>query len=397
MRLDDHFDDYEEYEDYDEEQFDKRRGRSQVRSAAIVIVLFVGILAAVILLAVGKGKGSSLGSNGTRAENAYAKQNEVRQGVNEVLTGSNLTAQDLDFWHDYDTDVRPALMVSDDTAEKAPPAEENVSENAAVSENELPKDPSNDGKHTKISGSDGSEIWVDINPYLAKNNYDFSGLVYKTPFMQYYENNTRKSYIGVDISKDEDFVDFKKLKKAGVDYCMLRLGQRGYATGDITLDDYFLDNYARAKEAELDVGVYFVTSAVTLEEGKEEADFCIRTLSENEIQLDYPIALSTMKLGEGRSRTDALEKMPRTNIALTFLKAVEDAGYFSLLYGDKATLIQKYSLGSMVGYDVWYSEEADIPDYPYKFVMWQYDLGGTVDGIAGGARLNICFTDYSVR
>ena len=84
-------------------------------------------------------------------------------------------------------------------------------------------------------------------------------------------------------------------------------------------------------------------------------------------------------------------------MALTFMDAVAKEGFFPLLYGNKETLIRKYSLGSMIGYEIWYSEAADMPDYPYQFVMWQYDLGGEVAGIAGGARMNICFTDYSLR
>ena len=59
--------------------------------------------------------------------------------------------------------------------------------------------------------------------------------------------------------------------------------------------------------------------------------------------------------------------------------------------------MKKYSLGSMIGYDVWYAGEGDLPDYPYLFTMWQYDLDGEVDGISGGARMNICFTDYKIR
>jgi hypothetical protein len=29
--------------------------------------------------------------------------------------------------------------------------------------------------------------------------------------------------------------------------------------------------------------------------------------------------------------------------------------------------------------------------------MWEYDDAGTVDGIAGGARMSISFEDYSLR
>ncbi|MBR5419531.1 MAG: hypothetical protein IK115_00130 [Lachnospiraceae bacterium] len=382
----------EDYDEYDEER-EELRGRSarSMKGAGMIIALFVLLTIGIVVIA-NQGSGNTTGS-GQPVEHSPAADswnNPDHEEVTALVEGGRGTAEDLDFWYAYPTKTPEMLTVSvneptpTESAEEATPEEDKPS----VSE---------DGMHTLIRYDDGTQEWADINPYLSRNNYDFSGLVYKKPFMSYYENNSKRSFTGVDISKDEDFVDFKLLKRSGVDFVMLRLGQRGYSTGEISLDDNFVENYQRAAEAELDVGVYFVTAAITTEEAKEEADFCIRTLSENQVVLTYPLALSTKQLGSGKARTDDLEKMPRTNCALTFMRTVEQAGFFSLLYGDKATLIKKYSLGSMIAYDIWYSEQADIPDYPYQFVMWQYDLGGKVDGIAGGARLNLCFMDYKVR
>ncbi|MBR1472410.1 MAG: hypothetical protein IJ600_12300 [Lachnospiraceae bacterium] len=378
MRLNDDFD--EEFEDYD--SYARHREQGSTFKMALVMVSFFVLLTLAIVLYVNQGKADAAAAG---SANPYRQQNtgSASSNLDGLISGETRTADDLDFWHAYDHNGEPAATAAPTEAATPTPTEK--------------PDPSTDGMHTLITYADGREEWAEINPYLARSRYDLSGLVYQKPFMQYYENNTKKSYVGVDISKDEDFVDFGQLKKAGVDFVMLRLGQRGYSTGELSLDENFLDNYARAREAELDIGVYFVTAAVTTEEAKEEADYCVQTISENEITLEYPLALSVMPLGEGRARTDALDKMPRTNVAMTFLKNVEDNGYFSLLYADKETLIKKYSLGSMIGYDVWYAGEGDLPDYPYQFVMWQYDLDGDVKGIAGGARLNVCFTDYKIR
>lgn len=402
MRPEDDFDEYDE----EDELYEHQRANSQIRSAVIVIFFFIVVTLIVVLIA-NKGM-KRYGTDTSHAQNAYAEQQAVRESVDEVISGSTLTAQDLDFWDDYKDGTHPAIAapVQDQSGD---PVEGGVSEDGltvttvsdngaeTVSENEADQDPATDGLHTLITHADGTTEWADINPYLSGHGYDLSGLVYQKPFMFYYENNTKHSFVGVDISKDEDYVDFDRLKGAGVDFVMLRLGQRGYSTGELSLDENFLDNYERAREAGLDIGVYFVTAAITLDEAKEEAEFCLNTVSENGITLDYPLALSTQKLGSGTSRTDGLEKMPRTNMALTFMDAVSKEGFFPLLYGNKETLIRKYSLGSMIGYDIWYSEVSDLPDYPYQFVMWQYDLGGEVPGIAGGARLNVCFTDYSLR
>ena len=307
-----------------------------------------------------------------------------RSEVDELVGQSTLTADDLDFWDDYPVE-KPK--------EKEKPA---VSSDAAP----LPQteaDPATDGKHTLIKHKDGSEEWAEINPYLQKCPYEAAGFVYQTPFMRYYENNKKKSMNGVTLSKEDEYVDFIRLKDAGVDYVMLKLGQRGYTTGTISMDEAFPDNAKRASDAGLKVGVYFVSAAINTDEAYEEANFVLKTLSENSVSVNFPVAVCTEKEGGGTSRLETIEKIPRTNAAITFMRAIEVAGLCPVLYGTKETLIKKYSLGSMTGYEIWLDEDEDLPTYPYTFSMWEYDDAGSVDGIAGGARMSISFEDYSLR
>lgn len=384
MRLDDDFEDDYDYDDYYDQEMTRRSSAATFRYAVIIgSVSVLGILLIVLLLNSGNGQGggaqvsSQYSETLTAAEQEHLQNTMLENSVEDLLSGSTLTADDLDIW-----DEQPWNTVSEDEPEES---------SSVVEKN----DPATDGLHTLIVHDNGTEEWVSINQYLARNDYDYSGLVYQRPLMKYYENNTRVSYAGVDISKTQDYVDFFELRRAGIDFVMLRLGQRGYSSGEITLDEYFMDNLKRASEAGLDVGVYFFSQAVTVEEAEEEAQFVIDTLSENKIQ--YPVVFAMDSIPNEVSRIDSLDKMERTNIALAFMDKIRENGYFSMIYGDKEWLIQKLSLGSMIGYDVWLSQEKDIPDYPYQFVMWQYTTHGSVAGIAGDANLNICFIDYSVK
>lgn len=384
MRLDDDFEDDYDYDDYYDQEMTRRSSAATFRYAVIIgSVSVLGILLIVLLLNSGNGQGggaqvsSQYSETLTAAEQEHLQNTMLENSVEDLLSGSTLTADDLDIW-----DEQPWNTVSEDEPEES---------SSVVEKN----DPATDGLHTLIVHDNGTEEWVSINQYLARNDYDYSGLVYQRPLMKYYENNTRVSYAGVDISKTQDYVDFLELRRAGIDFVMLRLGQRGYSSGEITLDEYFMDNLKRASDAGLDVGVYFFSQAVTVEEAEEEAQFVIDTLSENKIQ--YPVVFAMDSIPNEVSRIDSLDKMERTNIALAFMDKIRENGYFSMIYGDKEWLIQKLSLGSMIGYDVWLSQEKDIPDYPYQFVMWQYTTHGSVAGIAGDANLNICFIDYSVK
>lgn len=384
MRLEDDFDDDYDYDDYYDHEMTRRNSASVLRYAFIIgSVSVLGILLIVLLLNSGNGNrgGAQVSSQSSdmlsAAEQEHSQNARVEDSVENLLSGSTLTAEDLDIW-----DGRPGDTVSEDQPEE--PSSVTVKD-----------DPAADGLHTLIVHDNGEEEWVSINQYLARNDYDYSGLVYQRPLMKYYENNTRVSYVGADISKTQDYVDFAELRRSGIEFVMLRLGQRGYSSGEITLDEYFMDNWKRATDAGLDVGVYFFSQAVTVEEAEEEAQFVIDTISENEIQ--YPVVFAMDTIPNEVSRIDSLDKMERTNIALAFMDRIRENGYFPMVYGDKEWLIQKLSLGSMIGYDVWLSQEKDIPDYPYQFAMWQYTTHGSIAGIAGDANLNICFIDYSVK
>jgi GH25 family lysozyme M1 (1,4-beta-N-acetylmuramidase) len=97
------------------------------------------------------------------------------------------------------------------------------------------------------------------------------------------------------------------------------------------------------------------------------------------------------------ARTDALSRSEKTDIAKAFLDTISAAGYKTIIYGNKEWLIKQIDMSKLTAYDVWLSQQTDIPDYPYQFTMWQYSQQGSVDGIAGYADMNISFIDYSEK
>lgn len=300
-----------------------------------------------------------------------------------VPSDNPITVSDLDFYEMYkETD--------EESEEISVSVEQTVEEEESLSEE-------TDGKHTKVILRDNSVEWVPIAPNVSKSSYDYTNLVEQGGRMKYFEDDKVISSFGVDISKDQDYIDFNKLKKAGCDFVMIRVGQRGYQSGQLVFDDYYLDNLKRANDAGLFVGLYFISSAVTEDEAKEEADFVINSISGYKV--DYPVAF-VMKFQENDvSRIDALTKDERTKIAKAFMNKIKEAGLKPMIYGDKLWLVKYIDLVSIAtDYDTWYSEPgATLPDYPYKFAMWQYNDAGVINGISGTVNLNISFCDYSMK
>ncbi len=320
----------------------------------------------------------------------YQPDSNISSGnddIDRLYRENKLRVDDLDFWDMYsqpdgtglqDTDVAPEEPV----ATPAPPPEPTA-------------DPSQDGKHTLVERRDGTTEWVSINPYISKNTYDLMNLRMRSDRMGYYEGQRETSFFGVDISQYNGTVDFTLLKEAGVDYVMIRLGARGYESGQIFLDDYFVDNITGANEAGLHVGVYFFSQAVSAAEASEEAAFVLQQLAGREVA--YPVVFDMEYINNDVSRIDGLSKNAKTDIARAFLDDVKAAGYVPMLYGTKEWLVEQVDLTKLTEYDIWLSQQMDLPDYPYQFQMWQYNLNGSIEGISGDADFNVCFVDYVSR
>lgn len=368
-------------------------GEEESRSGFPVIYMVVaasGVILVILLVALG----GSLSSSGRRKGSAVqtvspvpTEELTVQEEDLQLSTGSGLRVDDLDFWDMYPQEEE----VIDSKKEVDPEMAEATPEPSPTAT----PDPAEDGKHTLIQYKDGTQEWVLINSYLTKNSYDFSRLKLQDDRMKYYQGEKVTSYFGVDISKYNGTVDFAKLKNNSVDFVMIRLGSRGYGSGQILLDENFHENMKGASEAGLNIGVYFFSQAITIEEATEEAAFVAENLTDYKVT--YPVVFDMEYIENDISRIETLSKDAKTTIAATFMSSIQTAGYQPMIYGTKEWLIKEIDLTKLTMYDVWYSQQADIPDYPYQFQIWQYSLKGQIAGISGDVDFNISFVDYSAR
>lgn len=360
------------------EDYEEHSGMTPMVVMSIVAVtLLVAVILVIVLLMNNNKRNHGSQTNGNQSisqTSPIIEQEEPEPSVG----GSKLTPDDLDFWDMYPPESPTPLPETTETPRET-----------------VENDPSTDGKHTLLQYADGKEEWVLISPYLPKHEYDFTKLVCQSDLMKYYVEGKQVSFVGVDISKLQDYVDFVKVKKAGVDFVMLRVGARGYGSGQLILDDYFSDNLKRATDAGLEVGVYFFSQAITKDEAIEEANMVIENLGE--YKLSYPVGFDMELIDNDSARIDSLSRSEKTEITKAFLDTISNAGYKTIIYGNKEWLIKQVDMSKLTAYDVWLSQHKDIPDYPYKFSMWQYSREGSIDGIAGYANMNISFIDYSEK
>ena len=370
-----------------------------VGPSLIYMVIGVSAFVLIVLFAVFRGNDNKRGGSEYLKQVQEQKEEEVKQeelaAVEEEEAAPKLRAEDLDFWDMYpveeetkpeadEADAAESVTTKNPYTEKA----EREKEEERQREEEARNDPATDGKHTLITNRDGSEEWVLISPYLTKNTFDFTKMEDKAGLKRYMENGRKTSYVGVDISKHT---------AAGVDYVMIRLGSRGYSTGQITLDENFKENIEGAIEAQLNVGVYFYSQAISQDEAVQEANFVAQNLEPYRAHVKYPVAFNMGFVSNDKSRIEGLSREDKTAVTVSFLDAVRASGYVPMVYGDKEWLLKEVDLTKLQDYDVWLSQEEEIPDYPYRYAMWQYNTDGVLNGIDGGADLNICFVNYSER
>lgn len=197
---------------------------------------------------------------------------------------------------------------------------------------------------------------------------------------------------GIDVSKWNKEIDWDRVKRAGVEFAIIRLGYRGATTGALIQDPYFEKNINGAVSAGIPVGVYFFTQAVDPVEAVEEASMVI-TLCRN-YHLDYPVFIDVEGLG-GNGRADGLDIEARTAVCTAFCKTIESAGYRAGVYSSRNWYNGMLDANMLKDYIIWLAEYRDAPLYQGYYHMWQYTSRGKVDGMEGNVDFNLSYLKNS--
>lgn len=200
----------------------------------------------------------------------------------------------------------------------------------------------------------------------------------------YEELKTKDNEIGIDVSKWQKDIDFKKVKEAGASFVMIRLGTQKGFKGELLLDQYFERNYKEARKHGLKVGVYFYSYALNNNDAKAQAAFVIKNLKGKNI--DMPVAFDW----------EDFRFFPRIELSIntlndlrdTFLKEIKDSGYDAYNYSSKYYLNNIWKASS---YPVWLAHYTLKTDYKGPYYMHQITHQGVIKGIDGFIDINVYY------
>lgn len=236
----------------------------------------------------------------------------------------------------------------------------------------------------------GERHTMTVNPDVEKHSYDWSCLTNTEEGISYTGDERYHIRRGVDVSEHQGAVDWERVKAAGYEFAILRIGYRGYGTaGNLYVDARFHENIAGAEAAGLDVGVYIFSQAVNEEETLEEVALVLENLKEYEPEL--PVVFDPERIRGDEARTDDVPGEQFMENTLLFCEQMKEAGYQPMVYCNLVWEAFEYDMEKLAEYPVWYADYEPVPQTPYEFTFWQYSEKGQVDGIEGCVDLNVQF------
>ncbi len=195
---------------------------------------------------------------------------------------------------------------------------------------------------------------------------------------------------GIDVSYYQGDIDWNAVKNSGIEYVFIRVGYRGYGSGQLVQDTKAVQNLQGATNAGLKVGVYVFSQAITVDEAKEEAQFALNRIAGYNIDMPVVIDYEYITGGAGRLYNANLSREQATQIVNAFCEHIEQAGYEPMLYANKSMLEYSLNAGN-IPYKVWLAQYANEASYQGAYEFWQYSSDGMVPGINGRVDSNFWY------
>lgn len=201
---------------------------------------------------------------------------------------------------------------------------------------------------------------------------------------------------GIDVSKHNGVIDWRKVKASGKGFAFIRLGWCGY-DGKIVanggLDPMFKTNAEGAIAAGLDIGVYLYSYAKTAAAATVSAQETLALVKP--YKLTYPIAFDIED-----AMHVSMTKEQNTAIVNAFLSTIETAKYYGMLYTYKSFAESNLNMSQLKGFDFWVAQYASKCTYAGPYGIWQYNgdvpgFTGKCDGVNGACDLNVSYKDYA--
>lgn len=191
------------------------------------------------------------------------------------------------------------------------------------------------------------------------------------------------SICGIDVSEFQGNIDWEKVRKAGIQFAILRAG---YGAG--TIDLQFRKNAEGCSRVGIPFGAYWFSYACTPEMARQEAECCGETIEE--FALSYPVGIQydRASVRYAKSRGMAVTGETATAIVEAFCGRIRELGYTPMFYAGPDYLEQYFDPYLREKYLLWQARHTGRPE-PDRGGIWQYRDDGRVEGITAETGMNL--------
>ncbi len=229
----------------------------------------------------------------------------------------------------------------------------------------------------------GKTYYYNANHQKVTGQQTIDGLMYR-----FNEDGSLVNSLGagIDVSKWNGTINWNKVKAAGINYVFVRCGGRYSQKRELFEDPTYGQNVSGALAAGLKVGIYFYSTATTVEEAVEEASLAVVMAKKYNITLPIFIDMED----------SVMPKSQLTSIAQAFCQTVQSAGYTPGVYSSISWWKSYLSYSTLSSYKIWiarYNTVLSGGNYTWtgRCDYWQYSSTGSVDGVSGNVDLNIAY------
>lgn len=196
---------------------------------------------------------------------------------------------------------------------------------------------------------------------------------------------------GIDVSKWQADIDWKKVKAAGVKYVFIRCGYTSLSAKFAMYEDpYFVQNIKGAYNAGIEVGIYFFTNSITVKEAQKEAEKTLEIIDDYKHMITLPVVYDYEAFSNAY-RAYGTPKEQVTKNAFAYMETIQGAGYKPMYYGSPNFLASSFEVSKLTDYDCWLANYTTKTSYTGDYIYWQYSSTGRVDGIAGNVDCNFYY------
>lgn len=201
-------------------------------------------------------------------------------------------------------------------------------------------------------------------------------------------------YRYIDVSRYQGAIDWAQVAAAGYKGAMLKTVSTNHKLSKradgLYIDPTFERNYAGARAAGLDVGVYYYTYATS--EAMADAELALLRQAVYGKELTLPVAVDVEE-----NKLKQLSTLDLSNLTAYALEQVEQMGFYAQLYTYTSFAKAHLFVGgaALHPYDVWLADyTGKTPNVTFNYNSHQHTSKGAVPGISGNVDLNVTTINY---